>query len=167
MIKVQLLTSTAKPPIKVDPAAVGWDVFADSVECKDGMLIYKCGIAVEPPEGWWFAFCPRSSQSSKECVYGNSLGIIEPEFRGNLQVRLRPVGYYYGHIHDNKMVNIEARFGSENEYGNWDKVDLPFQIGDRIGQIVLLPFKTDDVEIVDKLNETARGSSGFGEFTGK
>ena len=80
MIKVQLLTPTAKPPIKVDPAAVGWDVFADSVECKDGMLIYKCGIAVEQPEGYYFEVLPRSSQSGYPSVFGISFGCIVPDF---------------------------------------------------------------------------------------
>ena len=158
MIKVQLLTPTAKPPIKVDPAAVGWDVFADSVECKDGMLIYKCGIAVEPPEGYYFEMLPRSSQSGKPSVFGNSLGCIEPDFRGELQVRLRPVGLYYEIFTDGEQ-EIKTYFQEYQE--------LPFAIGDRIAQLVLHKKEDSEIQIVDKLNETARGSSGFGGFTGK
>jgi len=159
MIKVQLLTPTAKPPIKVDPAAVGWDVFADSVECKDGMLIYKCGIVVEPPEGYYFGMYPRSSQSSKECVFGNSVGIIEPQYRGELQVRLRPVGNF------KVPTTTNSNHYAYMEYKDWQF--LPFKLGDRIAQLVLHPLVNSEIEIVEKLSETARGSSGFGGFTGK
>lgn len=104
MIKVQLLTSTAKPPIKVDPAAVGWDVFADSVRCDGGKLIYGTGIAITPPDGYYFDLAPRSSQSKVECVLCNSFGVIEPEYTGQVMLHYRPVGYYYNH---NFVVAIE------------------------------------------------------------
>lgn len=155
MIKVQLLTSTAKPPIKVDPNAVGWDVFADSVECKDGMLIYKCGIAVEPPEGYYFAIYPRSSQSKTETILSNSVGIVEPEFRGELQVRLRPIGSFTGFSDENWL---------DVKFKDWQF--LAFKPGDRIAQLVLHPLVNSEIEVVDKLSETQRGSGGFGS-TGK
>ncbi len=156
MIKVQLLTSSAKPPIKVDPAAVGWDVFADSVTCDGGMLIYSTGIAVEPPEGYFFALYPRSSQSKTESVFGNSVGIVEPEYRGPIEIRLRPTGNYEG---------TDSHFSADTEFRTWQS--LPFQPGDRIAQLVLHKKEDSEIQIVDKLNETARGSKGFGGFTGK
>jgi dUTPase len=48
-----------------------------------------------------------------------------------------------------------------------DMLDLkPYDIGDKIGQIVWLNFPNVALEVVDKLSETERGKGGHGS-TGK
>ena len=41
-----------------------------------------------------------------------------------------------------------------------------YQIGDRIGQLIILPYPTIEFEEADELSETERGINGYGS-TGK
>jgi dUTPase len=89
-----LLTDTAKAPVKNDPNAVGWDIYPDVWRVENGYLEVYTNVAVKPPAGYYFGFYPRSSQTNRNDVFGNSVGVIEPDYRGGLIIRLKPVGKY-------------------------------------------------------------------------
>lgn len=162
-MKVKLLSETAKLPIKADKDAIGWDVFCDSIYVKDGALVYGTGIAVQPPKGFYYQFIPRSSQTKSWWVWGNSVGIIDPNYTGEIQARMRPVG--------DVLVDENNKLPYVNFYDGITvfKEDRPFSIGDRIGQLVLHHIEEDEdynIEVVNHFEETTRGSGGFGS-TGK
>ena len=93
------------------------------------------GIAIALPPGWEAQMRPRSGLAAKfgvTCV--NSPGTIDADYRGELKV-------------------ILINHGAE---------DFVIRRGDRIGQLVFAPaFQAAFVE-VDALDETARGTGGFG-----
>jgi dUTP pyrophosphatase len=47
-----------------------------------------------------------------------------------------------------------------------DQGDLPYVVGDRVGQIIIMPYPNITFEETDELSETERGIGGYGS-TGK
>ncbi|WP_243396326.1 dUTP diphosphatase [Hyphococcus luteus] len=93
------------------------------------------GIAIALPPGWEAQMRPRSGLAAKHgvsCV--NAPGTIDADYRGELKV-------------------ILINHGSE---------DFTIQRGDRIGQMVFAPVFQAAFEEVDELDDTARGTGGFG-----
>ena len=93
------------------------------------------GIAIALPEGYEAQIRPRSGLSAKNGVTVlNSPGTIDADYRGEIKVIL---------------INLGAE---------------PFTIerGMRIAQMVIAPYTRILCNIVDKLDETERGSGGFG-----
>jgi len=94
----------------------------------------RFGVAAKTVSGSGFWLLPRSSISKTPLRFANSIGLIDPDYRGSL---------------------IAAIWNPTKEAYFLKK-------GTRISQVCLpslMPFR---VEWVDSLNETARGSGGFG-----
>jgi len=91
------------------------------------------------PEGYFGAVFARSGLATKEGLRpANCVGICDSDYRGEYIV---PVY--------NDSMNVKTVYS-----------------GDRIAQLVILPFMGAEFEETDELPETDRGSSGFGS-TGK
>jgi len=93
------------------------------------------GIAIALPPGWEAQMRPRSGLAAKHgisCV--NAPGTIDADYRGELKV-------------------ILINHGAE---------DFTINRGDRIGQMVIAPVWQARFDAVDDLDETERGSGGFG-----
>lgn len=93
------------------------------------------GLAIALPPGWEAQMRPRSGLAAKHgiaCV--NSPGTIDADYRGELKVILI----------------------------NHGQADFVIRRGDRIGQIVFAPVTQATFEEVDSLDETDRGTGGFG-----
>jgi dUTP pyrophosphatase len=119
--------------------AAGCDVRAavtEPVTLKPGKrFMTPTGIAIAMPPGWEAQMRPRSGLAAKHgisCV--NSPGTIDADYRGELKV-------------------ILINHGDQ---------DFVISRGDRIGQMVFAPVFQAAFEEVDELDETARGSGGFG-----
>ncbi len=96
-------------------------------------------LAVEIPEGHFGMVVARSGLSYKyQIKLINDVGIIDSDFRGNIGVRLINEG--------NEPYLIE--------------------VGDRVAQMIIIPYIQPKLVYVDELSETNRGKSGFGS-TGK
>lgn len=97
---------------------------------------------------------PRSSISKKNLVLANSVGLVDNGYRGELLFRFK----YLIQPEDLIMVPEAGRnriyciLNPENVYKK----------GDRIGQIKAQPNIDIDFELVETLDETPRGSGGFG-----
>jgi dUTP pyrophosphatase len=130
-----LLTKTAKPPVRSTDGAAGFDLFADEdtfVPAK-GQRLVETGIAVGIAPGKCGQVWPRSGMDSKAEVTRGA-GLIDPDYRGPLRVLLINRSY----------------------------VDYPIRREDRIAQLLITTAFAETVEIVDTLDETARGAGGFG-----
>ncbi|MCI5047522.1 MAG: dUTP diphosphatase [Aquisalinus sp.] len=93
------------------------------------------GIAIALPPGWEAQMRPRSGLAAKHgisCV--NAPGTIDADYRGELKV-------------------ILINHGAE---------DFTINRGDRIGQMVICPVWQAHFEEADELDDTARGTGGFG-----
>lgn len=131
------VTKSAIAPVRAHPDDAGWDLFYDSCEPeKSGVFNFHTGIAVQIPTGYFGLLRPRSS--IRNTVFGMaSSGIIDSGYRGEIIIPLRVVGH-----------------------------GGAYQPGDKICQLVVLPLP--DVKFIetDKLDQTDRGTGGFGS-TGK
>lgn len=94
------------------------------------------GVHVEIPEGYVGFLKSKSGLNVKHEIIGE--GVIDAGYTGSIKV---------------KLYNLS---------------DEPhrFERGDKIIQLVILPILTPELEEVDKLGDTERGSAGFGS-TGK
>lgn len=132
------LSENGKLPTKADSGSVGYDLYAAesvAIPARSWKLI-STGLSWQPESmNVEMQIRPRSGLAYKHGITVlNSPGTIDPNFTGNIGVLLM---------------------------NNSDK-DYEIAIGDRIAQAVFR--KTDDfhLKIVDSLDETERGSGGFG-----
>ena len=123
--------------------AAGMDLSADidaEVELKPlERFLFPTGIAISLPKDLEAQIRPRSGLAIKNGItLLNTPGTVDSDYRGEIKVIL---------------VNI-----SNHKY--------TIKPGDRIAQMVLSQFVQGQFELVENLDETDRGSSGFGS-TGK
>ena len=133
---------------KLDPKAVipkyakigdaGLDLTATSVQEETLQVKYGTGLAVEIPEGYVGLIFPRSSIFKKTLSLTNSVGVIDSGYRGEIKF----------------VFNKEP-------YLNKDGFKK-YEIGDRIGQLVILPYPSVELEEVEELSDSERGEGGFG-----
>ena len=96
-------------------------------------------LAVEIPKGHFGMVVARSGLAFKHQIkLINDIGIIDEDYRGNIGIRL---------INEGKEPYL-------------------IEVGDRIAQLILIPYIQAELEYVDELEATERGTGGFGS-TGK
>ena len=143
VVEFKKLTETAKKPECGSKYAAGYDLFADikkPVHIAPGkMEMIGTGIAMATPEGYFGGIFARSGLSSKEGLRpANCVGVVDADYRGEVKVAL------YNDSYTTRTV----------------------EPGQKIAQLVFLPFLPVDFVETDELDDTDRGSGGFGS-TGK
>lgn len=142
-IKFARLKEGVKVPSRGSSYAAGYDLHA----CLDNVIeIYPgdtvkigTGLAIQPPDGYFGAIFARSGLATKQGLRpSNCVGVCDQDYTGEYIVALHNDSSEVQSIHN----------------------------GDRIAQLVFLPYVCAEFKEVDKLNETDRGSGGFGS-TGK
>ncbi len=138
MINVKVTTDNgiSLPEYKTSGAA-GCDVHArSSAVIEPGKwAIVPTGLKVAIPKGYEIQIRPRSGLAmAKGVTVLNSPGTIDSDYRGYIGVML---------------INHGA-------------IDFVVEVGDRIAQLVLCPVEQIKWEVVDTLDDTDRGSGGFG-----
>ena len=143
-IQIKKLREGARIPSRGSKYAAGYDLYACTgrgsitiaPHCTE---MVGTGLAIAVPEGYFGAVCARSGLASKQGLRpANCVGICDSDYRGEYTVAL----------HNDSE---EARTVSD---------------GDRIAQLVVIPFLPVEFEETDALPETERGAGGFGS-TGK
>ena len=144
-VQVKKLNPKAIIPTAGSAYAAGYDLYA----CLDGdgeltlpahhTEKIPTGLAFALPEGCFGAVFARSGLATKEGLRpANCVGVVDCDYRGELFVAL----------HNDSTLPRTVRSG------------------DRIAQLVLLPYLPAEFESVEELSETERGAGGFGS-TGK
>lgn len=150
-VKFKKLDEKAVLPSYAKEGDAGLDITATSASSitnsDDGFyyLEYGTGLAVEIPSGHYGKLVPRSSISKTGLIMANSPGTIDSGYRGEVKIRFKV---------DN---------GLFQEFGN--KM-AKYNVGDKIAQLIILPYPTVKPVFVDELSSTERGDGGFGS-TGK
>jgi len=124
-------------PIYASEGAAAMDLFAATEGEYNQVGDYyefKTGIALQIPQNYVGILAPRSSITNKRMMLGNSLGVIDEDFRGEVTVRLKAIE------------------GTLNNY----------QKGERIAQLLIVPCIKAQLIKVDELDETVRGEGGYG-----
>ncbi len=138
-LQVQLLHPAAQPPARTRPGDAGFDLrCVEAFGLAPGeRRVIGTGVAVALPEGVAGLVVPRSGLAARFGIsVVNGPGLIDPTYRGEIRVVL---------------VNL----GAEPYQG---------EVGDRIAQLLLVPFIAPLARVVDELPASAdeRGTAGFG-----
>lgn len=153
-IKIKKLAETATiPTYKHVGVDMGMDITCTSYEydSKYDRFMYHTGLAFEIPEGHGMLIFPRSSNTKTNAYLANSVGILDSSYRGELMFayKLRDSFNILFPEGDEELNKLEM----ENELA-------PYKVGDKIGQIVILPYPQIEFVEVDELSETTRGADG-------
>jgi dUTP pyrophosphatase len=141
IVKIKKLHKDAVIPQYAKYGDAGMDLVATSIISNTTFdVTYGMGIALEIPEGFVGLIFPRSSIRKTDLALTNCVGVIDSGYRGELQATFKKV---YG--------KNDIRI---------DEVD--YKVGDRIAQIIILPYPTIRFEEVEQLSNTERGEGGFG-----
>lgn len=157
ILKVKKLVPEATLPAKAKDGDAGYDVVAidDGTWNDDGTYIqYRTGIAIEVPEGYHTELFPRSSITKTDLVLGNSVGLVDNGYRGEILFRFKLTG----------------RFNTKNgmQWANFPTEVLGqslimYKKGDKIGQVVIRKTEaTFIIQEAEELSSTERGTGGFG-----
>lgn len=144
-VKIKLLSDTAKLPTYGSELAAGADLYADLKplsSLEEPLYIgphetvkIGTGIACELPEGYCALIFARSGLATKLGLRpANCVGLCDEDYRGE----------YIVAIH------------------NDSEVERIIEPGERIAQVVFMPYVQANFEANDELNDTERGSGGFG-----
>lgn len=140
VLKIKKLRDNAKIPYRATPGSAGMDLYACIDEAvtiePQKIAVIPTGIAIELESADYVALIyARSGLAIKHGIApANCVGVIDSDYRGEVCVGL---------------VN---------------QTDKAFMIHpqDRIAQMVIAPVELPDIEVVDELGDTDRGSGGFG-----
>ena len=139
-VKIKKLHPLAVIPTYAKSGDAGMDFVATKVISEETYSItYGTDIAMEIPEGFVGLAFPRSSIRKYELNLSNSVGVIDSGYRGELQATFRKT------------------HGDSSE---------TYNIGDKIFQMIIIPYPQIKFEESDELSDTERGEGGFGS-TGK
>lgn len=139
MMKVKImLDEGAYMPTRAHKTDAGMDLYAREAQVVParGSAEFDTGVHVELPCSVLYRTTGfLKSKSGLNCKFGiTSEGVIDAGYTGSIKVKL------YNHsYHDYRVCK-----------------------GDKISQLVILPILTPDLELVDELEETERGTGGFG-----
>ena len=136
-MNIKLLSENAKIPTKGSEQAAGWDLYAaeDALIEPGQTTMVSTEIAIEIPFGNFGGIFARSGLATKQGLRpANCVGVVDSDYRGPVKVAL--------HNDSN-----ETRVISQ---------------GERIAQLVIIPYLPVIINVVDELKDTDRGEGGFG-----
>lgn len=165
LVNIKKLVPEAVIPTYAKEGDAGMDLVATSVDHSNEHYIeYGTGLAVEIPEGYVGLIFPRSSNSKKDLQLCNSVGVIDSGYRGEIKLRYRRI---INPTPKRNFVVTDVEFQEELESKVRIKADFScYGVGDKVGQIIIMPIPLISFNEVQKLSETVRGDGGFGS-TGK
>ena len=138
-MKIKLLNDKAKVPTKGSIDAAGYDLYSSNaiplIIPPHTTVKVPTGIATEIPKYLFAAVFPRSGLATKQGLrLANCVAVIDSDYRGEWFIPI------YNDSNENRTIST----------------------GDRIAQVVFLPYASFNFETVDTLDETERGDGGFG-----
>lgn len=136
MLRIKKVHDNAVLPKRANTSDAGYDLSSvDSLVIPpQSTALVSTGIAMAVPPGTYGRVAPRSGLAAKHSI-GVGAGVVDSGFRGEVKVVL---------------------FNHDKERS------FAVHAGDRIAQLILECIQTPEVEVCDDLDETARGSGGFG-----
>ena len=140
-VNIKKLRDDAITPTRGSDYAAGYDLYA-CLNHNGGFVVQphqtakiNTGIAMEIPDGYFGAIFARSGLATKKGLRpANCVGVIDSDYRGEIIVALH----------------------------NDTDEKQSFANGERVAQIVILPYLTVEFHEVRELSDTARGAGGFG-----
>lgn len=136
-VKIKKTNENAVMPKYAIEGDAGLDLTAVSEYTEDGkdygFIEYGIGLAFEIPKGFFGCIRPRSSISKTGLILANAPCTLDSGFRGEFKVRFK-----------------------------WIKGTKKYEIGDRIAQLIVLPYPEVEFIEVEELEQSVRGEGQFG-----
>lgn len=189
-VKFKKLNENAVIPEYAHDGDVGMDLTAISVEYDEehDMYIYHTGLAFETDKHYGIFLFPRSSNRKTDAYLCNHVGIVDSAiYRGeimlcfknrtSLEVRaeieksrcfISRLSYEPFTTSDDYTVTFNWAHVAKDasNAGNWiydsPMEFAPYKVGERIAQMVVLPYPNVTISERKELSKTDRGTSGFG-----
>lgn len=170
-VNIKLLNEQAKMPAYAHATDAGMDLTATSFEFdkETGCFIYGTGISMEIPEGHVGLIFPRSSVYKTEYTMTNCVGVIDSGYRGEIKVIFRSTHFIatFHHLWHRILFFLTGKDQKSAEvYRLFINNGTNYKVGDRIAQIIIVPYPKINFVQVDNLSSTDRGEGGHGS-TGK
>ena len=139
-VSIKKLHSDAVIPKYAKPGDAGLDLTVTSKSFDDNdNIVYGTGLAIEIPDGYVGLLFPRSSNAKTDLYLTNHVGVIDSGYRGEIMFKFR-------------------KSNSNKSYGE----SRIYNIGDRVGQLIIIPYPAIEFEEVEELSNSERGTGGFG-----
>jgi dUTP pyrophosphatase len=147
-MRIKKMYADASLPIRGSDDAAGYDLFAYVTPRENSpdknrevslspneTVVLGCGLAMEIPKGYVGLIFARSGLGiEKQLAPPNAVSVIDADYRGEVKLPIKNNG-------------VDAQW---------------ILHGDRIGQLVVVPFLDFEIEEADELSETKRGTRGLG-----
>ena len=130
-----MLEPTAFMPVRAHETDAGLDLRSrwHTLIPAHGSAEFDTGVHIELPHGWYGKIESKSGLNVKHGVVSLG-GTIDEPYRGSIVVKL------YNMSDEDYVVNA----------------------GDKVAQLVIMPYLAPKLEVVDELSETERGANGWG-----
>ena len=133
-VKIKKLHPEAIVPSYAKPGDAGMDLTAVDISTSaSNHITSHTGLAIEIPEGHVGLLFPRSSVYKTGQTLSNCVGVIDSGYRGEIMLKY-----------------------TLSPYG------LEYQIGERVGQLIIMPFPHVEFVEENELTQTERGEGGYG-----
>jgi dUTP pyrophosphatase len=138
-VNIKKLKENAVIPTRGSEHAAGYDLYAcidEPIEIYAGQTVkIGTGLSIAVPDGYFGAIFARSGLATKEGLRpANAVGVCDSDYRGEYIIAL---------YNDSSVMRV-------------------IEPGERIAQLVVIPYLAVEFEESDELDETDRGSGGFG-----
>ena len=161
-VKIKKLHPDAVIPKYAHYGDAGLDLVATSKHYDEhGNIVYGTGIAVEIPVTFVGLLFPRSSNCKTNLYLTNSVGVIDSGYRGEIMLKYKAV--------HNTVSRLKFWWQTKVMKKSYRVDTLPYNeynIGDRVGQLILVKHPYIKFVETDELSNSARGEGGYGS-TGK
>ena len=134
-VRIKKLHPDAVIPKYAKEGDAGMDLTAIGMEREWDVVTYKTGLALEIPKGHVGLLFPRSSVYKTSMIMSNCVGVIDSGYRGEIMLKFRD---------------------------QWRDYSSRYEVGDRVGQLIIMPYPQVELEEVDSLSSTDRGEGGYG-----
>ena len=136
-VNIKKIDPAAIVPCYAKPGDAGMDLTATWMEFdhEKKIVTYGTSIAMEIPKGYVGLIYPRSSVYKTSLILANHVGVIDSGYRGEIMFKYRVLNEDWRDIYD---------------------------VGDRIGQIIITPYPQVLFSISEELSSSDRGAGGYG-----
>lgn len=164
-IKIKKLHPNAVIPSYAKEGDAGLDLVATSKSFDEyGNIVYGTGLAFEIPTGYVGLFFPRSSNARTNLYLTNSVGVIDSGYRGEVMAKYKCVHNTTSRLKWWWQTKVLKRENSNFIINTL--TSNAYNVGDRIGQLIVVPYPYITLLESESLSETERGEGGYGS-TGK
>ena len=154
-VKNKRLVAEAKVPTYAKAGDAGMDLTATSRSFDEyGNIVYGTGLAIEIPEGYVGLVFPRSSIAKEQMLLSNAVGVIDSGYRGEIMAKFKPSIA----LDDNQCV----RRNKDSIWCTDIKMNSVYEVGDRIAQLIIMPYPQIEFELANTLSDSDRGAGSYG-----